>query len=485
MKAVETWVSDLQFDFSKDEVKALDEVGCNAPICSRTLVSWNEDPESWLDESAIKAGLKADELASIVWNKFMVKFKMALAESSIEALWAELSEDCFEISRVFFPIFKMTNIQESEFISVLEFKILPQVSLNIYPTLHLSSYDHLKLLMLKNADDEIQHEYEFEEFYLKDSLEDTFTNGDWEKLKSSIQEIKRLFNWDSQKFIDNIVNIEKIRQTLWYVHAQVVVQDFNINKDSCLQIFRNLTPLIASNIVLVLQAMDCRFKATHENLSLGMLGVDNLNCETLGEHLTCCLMDIHNERAEHMLMHLCDENSLTTKTLQWVLRDALFKKNYERIHRAINNWYISLCSFSYQSQYLLAITSIESLFDTSNSSISQTLAGSISILYPYNERKTIYEKLTDLYKLRSDIVHGNKNIAFNEEKTEALKSFSSNSIFRYIRLAMILEELSEPLPEDGINNIVSLLDNLSKQYLQQDKSESLLHKALDQLHREF
>jgi hypothetical protein len=118
------------------------------------------------------------------------------------------------------------------------------------------------------------------------------------------------------------------------------------------------------------------------------------------------------------------------------------EKNFRLAFSAFNNSYNM---FDYESDFIMCVTALESIFNHTKDQISHTIARHLSVLISLNicEFKDNYRKIKKLYNQRSNLVHGasdeiseEDSMAANELVRRALrfcldKDFTRESLFEY------------------------------------------------------
>lgn len=128
--------------------------------------------------------------------------------------------------------------------------------------------------------------------------------------------------------------------------------------------------------------------------------------------------------------------------------------------------YLQLCFDMFEMSYRGAYSTIgficlmfglESLFNTGGPEVTKTISRHVAVLLAKDKAdgNRIYDDIRKLYKIRSDIVHGRKNISVPESELIKLRQYVRESMKKAMLLSLDKEALYDLLNIHGFGNLTT------------------------------
>jgi hypothetical protein len=192
---------------------------------------------------------------------------------------------------------------------------------------------------------------------------------------------------------------------------------------------------------------------------------------------------LYKEASVHMPIYYCftqygenykhmgrfeDHNLYHQTTEFYILEDEVksLQEFIDTIKLPFAKDYLQLClemfEMSYRGAYptiafICLMFGLESLFNTGGPEVTKTISRHVAVLLAKDKAdgNRIYDDIRKLYKIRSDIVHGRKNISVDVSELLKLRQYVRDSMKKAIHLSLDKEELFDLLNIHGFGNLTT------------------------------
>ncbi len=130
----------------------------------------------------------------------------------------------------------------------------------------------------------------------------------------------------------------------------------------------------------------------------------------------------------------------------------------ERLNRAFEFFYDSFDSDKIEIRYILLFTSLECLFNLNGKDITETLSNYVAkIMSLFDESKydTVFKRIKKLYKIRSNYIHGSKNVTISSQDEKELRRIVRQVLIFYY-LIFFSKKFSYKKMLDYLNDVDSI-----------------------------